>query len=32
MVKVGSMMGKESIIDYLQRYGFNKKSGIDFPG
>jgi stage V sporulation protein D (sporulation-specific penicillin-binding protein) len=32
MVKVGSMMGKEAIIDYLQGYGFNKKSGIDFPG
>jgi stage V sporulation protein D (sporulation-specific penicillin-binding protein) len=25
-------MGKESMIDYLQGYGFNLKSGIDFPG
>jgi stage V sporulation protein D (sporulation-specific penicillin-binding protein) len=32
MVKVGSMMGRDSIIEYLEKYGFDRKTGIDFPG
>lgn len=32
MVKVGMLMGKENIVKYLDRYGYGKKTGIDFPG
>ncbi|MFS8159614.1 MAG: peptidoglycan D,D-transpeptidase FtsI family protein [Candidatus Roizmanbacteria bacterium] len=32
MVYVGSKMKKENLIDYLQKYGFSDKTGIDLQG
>ncbi|MBS3909346.1 MAG: penicillin-binding protein 2 [Actinobacteria bacterium] len=32
MVKVGVMLGKERIDEYLKRFEFNKTCDIDFPG
>ncbi|MCL6471648.1 MAG: penicillin-binding protein 2 [Firmicutes bacterium] len=32
MVKVGLMMGRTRISAYLEKFGFNQKTGIDFPG
>ncbi|MDO8885503.1 penicillin-binding protein 2 [Candidatus Oleimmundimicrobium sp.] len=31
-VVVGQKLGKKRIYDYLTAFGFNKKTGIDFPG
>lgn len=32
MVKIGSVMGKGIVLDYLEMYGFDRKTEIDFPG
>ncbi|MDI6717096.1 MAG: penicillin-binding protein 2 [Actinomycetota bacterium] len=32
IVKVGMLLGQSKIVKYLEKFGFNKKSGIDFPG
>lgn len=32
MVKVGMLMGKDTILDYLSRFGFDQKTGVDYPG
>ncbi|NCO66797.1 MAG: hypothetical protein COW32_03305 [Candidatus Aquicultor secundus] len=32
MVKIGMLMGKDKILDYLSRFGFDRKTGVDYPG
>lgn len=32
IVTIGSMLGKEKIVKYLEKFGFDSKSGIDYPG
>ncbi len=31
-IKIGLMLGKETIYDYVKRFGFGEKTGIDLPG
>lgn len=31
-VKIGLMLGKERINDYLEKFGFREKTGVDYPG
>lgn len=32
MMKIGAKMGREKFYDYLIRFGFGQKTGIDLPG
>jgi len=32
MVKIGLLLGKEKVIENLEKFGFDAKSGVDFPG
>lgn len=32
MVLLGQRLGKEKLFDYIYRFGFNQKTGIDLPG
>jgi cell division protein FtsI (penicillin-binding protein 3) len=31
-IKVGQRLGKERLYDYLTRFGFGSRTGVDFPG
>lgn len=31
-MKLGEMLGKEKLYEYIKKYGFGQKSGIDLPG
>jgi cell division protein FtsI (penicillin-binding protein 3) len=31
-VQVGQLLGKETYYDYIKKFGFGEKSGIDYPG
>lgn len=31
-VKLGQMLGKETLFDYIERFGFGEKTGIDLQG
>jgi cell division protein FtsI (penicillin-binding protein 3) len=31
-IKVGHRLGKERLYDYLTRFGFGSRTGVDFPG
>ncbi len=32
MAKIGLAMGRSKIVRYLEKFGFNRKTGVDFPG
>jgi cell division protein FtsI/penicillin-binding protein 2 len=32
MVVLGQRLGKEKLFDYIYRFGFNQKTGVDLPG
>jgi cell division protein FtsI (penicillin-binding protein 3) len=32
MARIGMKMGKDKVVDTLEKFGFGKKTGIDFPG